>query len=61
VVEKVLPADEMVMVRSRMPGSVAMATCCSSVVDEVLVDLVGHREEVVLLADRSDLLQLGRG
>jgi hypothetical protein len=29
--------------------------------DQVLVDLVGHRERVVLLAERRDQVQLGRG
>jgi hypothetical protein len=48
VVEKVLPADEMVMVRSHIPGSVDTGTCSTAVEDEVLVDLVGHHPRVVL-------------
>jgi hypothetical protein len=52
VTEKVLAADEMTTVRSRIPGNVASGTV-RPVVDEVLVDLVGDRDEVVLDAQRS--------
>ena len=58
--ENVLPADEIVTVRSRMPGSVASGTC-SPVEDEVLVDLVGDRDQVVLDAQRRDRPRARRG
>ena len=45
--ENVLPPDEIVTVRSRMPGNVASGTC-AAVEHEVLVDLVGDGDEVVL-------------
>ena len=56
---KVFDAPLMVTVRSRMPGSVAIGMC-SPVVEDVLVDLVGHRERVVRHAEIADRLQLAR-
>ena len=49
-----MPAEEIVTVRSRMPGSEASGMC-SPVEDQVLVDLVGDGEEVVLDAQAGDL------
>ena len=43
----------MVIVRSAMPGSVAMGMCCA-VVEDVLVDLVGDRQRVDSLAQLGD-------
>ena len=48
----VLPALLTVIVRSRMPGSVAIGTCSRAVEDQVLVHLVGEHEQVVLLRER---------
>ena len=42
----------MVIVRSAMPGRVAIGVWPSAVVDDVLVDLVGDGEQVVLQAAR---------
>ena len=49
----------MVMVRSAMPGSVAIGMCARAVVEDVLVDLVGDREDVVLAGTGRDDLELG--
>ena len=46
---KVLDSPLIVIVRSAMPGSVAMRDVLA-VVDDVLVDLVGDGQRVVLLA-----------
>ena len=54
VVLNVLPPDEIVSVRSRMPGSVAIGTCVGAREHEVLVDLVGDDDEVVLDGERGD-------
>ena len=53
VKENVLPAEETETVRSRMPGSVAIGHVLA-VEDEVLVDLVGDHEQVVLDGQRRD-------
>ena len=45
--ENVLPADEIVTVRSRMPGK-RRERDVLAVEHEVLVDLVGDRDQVVL-------------
>ena len=45
--ENVLPAELIDTVRSRIPGSEAIGRC-SPVEDQVLVDLVGDHEQVVL-------------
>ena len=59
--EKVLPELEIVSVRSAMPGSVAIGTCSLPVEDEVLVDLVGDHDQVVLDREPGDALELGAG
>ena len=45
--ENVLPAEEIVTVRSRMPGQRRQRDVLP-LEHQVLVDLVGHRDEVVL-------------
>ena len=52
VTENVLPAEEIVSVRSAIPGSVASGTCSRPSNDQVLVDLVGDGEHVALAAVR---------
>ena len=52
VVLNVLPPDEIVSVRSAMPGSVAIGTWHGSREDEVLVHLVGDDDQVVLDGQR---------
>ena len=54
-----MPADEIVKVRSNMPGNVEIGTC-GSVEEHVLVHLVGHHDQVVLDRDVGDRLQLRR-
>ena len=59
VVLNVLPALPTTSVRSRIPGSVAIGGVPGAVEDEVLVDLVGEDEQVVLdgqLGERGQLL-----
>ena len=56
--ENVLPPDEMVTVRSRMPGE-RRERHVLTVEHEVLVDLVGHGEEVVLDTRARDHFELG--
>ena len=59
-----MPALDRVSVRSHMPGSVAIGTWPSPagvVEDEVLVDLVGHHDHVVLDRQVGDHLQLVAG
>ena len=58
VVLNVLPPLEITSVRSRMPGSVASGTCSDVVEHEVLVDLVGDHDQVVLDRQVGDQLQL---
>ena len=55
--ENVLPADEIVSVRSPMPGSV-QSGYVRSLEHEVLVHLVGDGEQVVLDAHRGDGVEL---
>ena len=55
--ENVLPPDEMVTVRSRMPGHRRQRHVLA-VEHEVLVDLVGDRDQVVLDAQPRDQLEL---
>ena len=63
VQEKVLPADEMRRVRSLMPGRVGEWTVDAGRVgeDQVLVDLVGDGDRVVLLAQLRDQGRARRG
>ena len=56
--ENVLPPDEIVTVRSRMPGQ-RRDRDVLAVEHEVLVDLVGHDEQVVLDRELGDELELG--
>ena len=60
VQENVLPAEEMVRVRSAMPGSVGQRVV-GAVEDEVLVHLVGDDDEVVLDGELGDGGQLRLG
>ena len=53
VAENVFPDDEIEMVRSHIPGSVATGTCSSAVEGQVLVDLVGDHPRVVLPRQRA--------
>ncbi len=57
VAENVLPIEEIVTVRSAMPSQRGERDVLA-LVDEVLVDLVGDRDEVVLPAHGRDLLEL---
>ena len=57
---KVLPAELIVSVRSAMPGNVHERSVLA-VEHQVLVDLVGERDEVVLDAQACDRLELGDG
>ena len=50
----------MVIVRSRMPGNVASGTC-SPLVDQVLVHLIGDRDQVVLAHKLGDGRKLRAG
>ena len=59
VKENVLPAEEIVTVRSRHPGQRRERDVLAAVEHEVLVDLVGDGEQVALAAVRGDQLQLG--
>ena len=52
VKENVFPALETVSVRSAIPGRVQSGTC-TALEDQVLVHLVGHRQQVVLDGSRS--------
>ena len=58
VVLNVLPPDEIVSVRSAIPGSVASGTCGGAGEHEVLVDLVGDDDQVVVDGQLGDLRQL---
>ena len=58
--EKVLPADEMVTVRSRMPGKRG-ERMCSALEDQVLVHLVRDHEQVALDGELGDGGQLLAG
>ena len=60
VTENVLPADEIVTVRSRHAGQGGQRHVLA-VEDQVLVDLVGDRDQVVLDAHGGDRLELGPG
>ena len=51
--ENVLPAELIVSVRSRIPGRVASGRCVH-VEGQVLVDLVGHDDQVVLDRELGD-------
>ena len=61
VVLNVLPPDEIVSVRSAMPGRVAIGTWRGAGEHEVLVDLVGDDDDVVLDGQGGDEVELGRG
>ena len=56
VVLNVLPPEEMVTVRSRAPGSVAIGTCARTE-GEVLVHLVGDDDRVVPMRELDDRLE----
>ena len=61
VMLKVLEKPEMVMVRSRHAGQGGEGDVLGAVVEEVLVDLVGEDEEVVLDGERGDGFESRRG
>ena len=54
VVLNVLPPEEIVSVRSAIPGSVASGTCDGAGEHEVLVDLVGDDDQVVIDGQLGD-------
>ena len=58
VVLNVLPPDEMVRVRSDIPGSVRDRDVAATVEQEVLVHLVGDDDEVVFDGEVGDQGQL---
>ena len=57
----VLPSEEIVSVRSAMPGQRGQRDVLEPVEDEVLVDLVGDRDQVVLHARRRRSSAARRG
>ena len=61
VAEKVLPADEIVIVRSSHPPQGRHRNVLGVVEDEVLVDLVRDHPGIVLAGQRCHQLQLSPG
>ena len=59
VSEKILPAEPILTVRSRMPGRAISGTMAVTVEDDMLPDLVADRDRVELDAERGEQVEVG--